>query len=47
MQTDFRIEARPFGYPYDGRLDPAQAALLVIDLQVDFLSPDGYFAKKG
>jgi biuret amidohydrolase len=47
MQNDFRIKARPFDYPYDGRLDPAQAALLVIDLQVDFLAPDGYFARKG
>src|SRR5258706_13086792 len=47
MQTDFRIKARPFDYPYDGRLDPARAALLVIDLQVDFLASDGYFARKG
>jgi len=41
------IKARPFDYPYDGRLDPAATALLVIDLQVDFLSPHGYLAKKG
>jgi nicotinamidase-related amidase len=41
------IKARPFDYPYDGRLDPASTALLVIDLQLDFLRPDGYFAKKG
>lgn len=41
------IAARPFDYPYDGNLDPAVTALLVIDLQVDFLSPDGYFARKG
>jgi nicotinamidase-related amidase len=41
------IAARPFDYPYDGNLDPAVTALLVIDLQVDFLSPDGYFACKG
>lgn len=41
------IAARPFDYPYDGHLDPAVTALLVIDLQVDFLSPDGYFARKG
>ena len=47
METTF-IPARPFDFPYDGRLDPAAAAaLLVIDLQVDFLSPDGYFAHKG
>jgi biuret amidohydrolase len=41
------IAARPFDYPYDGNLDPAVTALLVIDLQVDFLSSDGYFARKG
>jgi nicotinamidase-related amidase len=47
MHRDFRIKARPFDYPYDGRLDPARAALLVIDLQIDFLAADGYFARKG
>lgn len=41
------IKARPFNFPYDGALDPARTALLAIDLQVDFLSPDGYFARKG
>lgn len=41
------IAARPFDYPFDGNLDPATTALLVIDLQVDFLSSDGYFARKG
>ena len=41
------IKAHPFNYPYDGLLDPARTAVLAIDLQVDFLSTDGYFAKKG
>ncbi|WP_102960816.1 cysteine hydrolase family protein [Mangrovicella endophytica] len=41
------IKAEPFDYPYDGRLDPAAAALVVIDMQKDFLSPDGYFASMG
>jgi biuret amidohydrolase len=45
--TDAFIEARPFDFPYDRRLDQASTALLVIDLQIDFLSPDGYFAKLG
>ncbi|MDQ0390578.1 cysteine hydrolase family protein [Labrys monachus] len=47
MPSPTAIAARPFDYPYDGRLLPACTALLVIDLQVDFLSPDGYFARKG
>lgn len=41
------IPARPFDFPYDRRLESATAALLVIDLQIDFLSPNGYFARKG
>ncbi|WP_118136869.1 cysteine hydrolase family protein [Oceanicella sp. SM1341] len=41
------ISARPFDWPYDGRLLPAATALLVIDMQQDFLSPEGYFARKG
>src|SRR5262245_29430797 len=47
MTTGTRINARPFGYPYDGRLEPSATALLVIDMQADFLSADGYFARKG
>jgi len=41
------ITARPFDFPYDGRLDPARLALLVIDLQIDFVSADGYLARRG
>jgi nicotinamidase-related amidase len=41
------ISAQPFDYPYDGRLDPGTTALLVIDLQEDFLSNTGYFARSG
>ncbi|MGO4336630.1 cysteine hydrolase family protein [Labrys sp. KB_33_2] len=41
------IQATPFDYPYDGRLDARCTALIVIDLQEDFLSPTGYFARQG
>ncbi len=41
------INARPYGFPFNQELEPAKTALLVIDMQVDFLSPDGYFAKQG
>lgn len=41
------ITARPFDFPYEGVLDPARTALLAIDMQVEFLSEDGYFARKG
>ncbi|TGV73962.1 isochorismatase family protein, partial [Mesorhizobium sp. M00.F.Ca.ET.158.01.1.1] len=41
------IKAIPFDYPYDGRLVAENTALIVIDLQQDFLSTSGYFARKG
>ncbi len=41
------IRAEPFNFPYVGMLDPRKTALLVIDLQVDFVGEDGYFARKG
>jgi nicotinamidase-related amidase len=41
------IKARPFDFPYDGNFVPERTALLVIDLQIDFLSANGYFVKKG
>lgn len=41
------IRARPFDFPYDGNLVPTSTALIVIDMQNDFLSLDGYFAKQG
>jgi hypothetical protein len=47
MRHDVQIAARPFAFPYDGKWDPSATALLVIDLQIDFLSEDGYFARKG
>lgn len=41
------ISARPFDYPYDGRLDARATALLVIDMQTDFVGEGGYFTRKG
>ena len=47
MISGTAVKARPFDFPYDFNFLPAQTALMVIDLQIDFLSPDGYFARKG
>ncbi len=47
MPSTVAIKARPFDFPYDGNLDPAKLALLVIDLQIDFVSDRGYLAQKG
>jgi nicotinamidase-related amidase len=41
------IKAAPFNFPYDGNFNPSATALLVIDMQHDFLSMDGYFARQG
>ncbi|MER8389014.1 cysteine hydrolase [Mesorhizobium sp. M1380] len=41
------IKAEPFDFPYDGRLIAETTALIVIDLQEDFLSTTGYFARQG
>ncbi|HEV2503532.1 MAG TPA: isochorismatase family cysteine hydrolase [Mesorhizobium sp.] len=41
------ISAKPFDFPYDGKLSASATALVVIDLQEDFLSNTGYFAKSG
>lgn len=44
---DHLIKAKPFDYPYDGNLTAGATALVVIDMQHDFLSADGYFARQG
>ncbi|MBB6470099.1 nicotinamidase-related amidase [Aminobacter lissarensis] len=41
------IKAIPFNFPYDGNFVAANTALVVIDLQEDFLSATGYFARHG
>ena len=40
------ISARPFNIPYNASIDPARTALPAIGMQFDFLSKDGYFARK-
>ena len=47
MIHDLEIKAQPFSWPYDLELDPSRLAILAIDLQHDFLSPQGYFARMG
>jgi biuret amidohydrolase len=41
------IKGDPYDYPYDGDLRPANTALVVIDMQVDFCGPGGYVDKMG
>jgi nicotinamidase-related amidase len=41
------VDAEPYPWPYDGVLDPARTALVLIDWQIDFCGPGGYVDKMG
>jgi len=41
------IPGTPLAFPQKGRLDPAQTALLVIDMQRDFCAAEGYMHRLG
>lgn len=41
------IPANPYAWPYNGKLLPANTALIVIDMQTDFCGPGGYVDKMG
>jgi biuret amidohydrolase len=41
------IEAQPYAWPYNGDMKPANTALVVIDMQIDFCGAGGYVDKMG
>lgn len=41
------IKAEPYNFPYNGDLTPDNTALIIIDMQIDFLRPGGFIAAKG
>ncbi|MEP6791980.1 MAG: isochorismatase family cysteine hydrolase [Ramlibacter sp.] len=41
------VKANPYAWPYNGDLKPANTALIVIDMQIDFCGPGGYVDKMG
>ncbi|MEV5409566.1 isochorismatase family cysteine hydrolase [Thermopolyspora sp. NPDC052614] len=41
------VDAEPYGWPYNGTIDPATTALICIDWQVDFCGPGGYVDMMG
>ncbi|KAF2716300.1 isochorismatase family protein [Polychaeton citri CBS 116435] len=42
-----QIAAEPYYWPHDGALDAGSTALVIIDMQRDFLDPEGYLAFQG
>jgi nicotinamidase-related amidase len=45
--TETYVDANPYPWPYNGRLGPANTALIVIDMQTDFCGKGGYVDKMG
>ncbi|MEI2655459.1 MAG: isochorismatase family cysteine hydrolase [Microthrixaceae bacterium] len=41
------VAANPYAWPYDGAIDPAHTALVLIDWQADFCGPGGYVDAMG
>jgi nicotinamidase-related amidase len=41
------VQANPYPWPYSGRLEPSNTALMVIDMQTDFCGHGGYVDKMG
>ncbi len=47
MTTFGTVAAEPYAWPYDGQIDPARTALILIDWQTDFCGPGGYVDAMG
>jgi nicotinamidase-related amidase len=45
--TEKYINAAPYPWPYNGKLTPANTALVIIDMQIDFCGEGGYVAQMG
>ncbi|MBK1789225.1 biuret amidohydrolase [Prauserella cavernicola] len=47
MTTLSTVDADPYTWPFDGAIDPARTALLLIDWQTDFCGKGGYVDQMG
>jgi len=45
--SEFHIDADPYPWPWDGKLSPADTALIIIDMQTDFCGVGGYVDTMG
>jgi nicotinamidase-related amidase len=45
--TEIHVRANPYPWPYNGKLSPANTALLIIDMQIDFCGRGGYVDAMG
>jgi biuret amidohydrolase len=45
--TEIHVDANPYPWPFNGRLGPANTALIVIDMQTDFCGKGGYVDSMG
>ena len=45
--NEFKVDADPYTWPYDGKATPERTALMIIDMQVDFCGEGGYVDKMG
>lgn len=41
------VDAQPYPWPWNGQLSPANTALIIIDMQIDFCGIGGYVDKMG
>jgi nicotinamidase-related amidase len=47
MSASLHLTSEPYPWPYDGNLTPANTALIIIDMQIDFCGVGGYVDKMG
>jgi biuret amidohydrolase len=47
MTEQVHVQAEPYLWPFDGKLNPANTTLIIIDMQIDFCGHGGYVDQMG